>query len=294
MSLLAHMRKPAPSDSFSGIYINLDRAPERRRSIEAQLEALGLVDRYVRLSAVDGLNLKQPTGRGPGEIACFRSHAAAVGQARRSGAPVHIMEDDTSLSPSTATFINQAIASGLLDTYDILFLDMWVEPELDWIGTLETACRTWASSPDRGIAAIRTMPVTRIGAASSYLMSPKAAKHVHQLLQAEIKAGTRMPVDSFYGHLAASGRLSAGLAVPFVTSVDVDLGSVSDIQSIDSADMRSYLNLRRAFFIDNDLERDTLPWVRATLAGAAIRGAAADDIAFYQRLRSMFAERSAP
>jgi hypothetical protein len=39
---------------YHGLYINLDRSPERRRNMEDQLAACGLSDIYARFPAVDG------------------------------------------------------------------------------------------------------------------------------------------------------------------------------------------------------------------------------------------------
>ena len=46
--------------SCAGFYINLDRATDRRKEMEAQLAKFGLADRYQRFSASDGNSLNFP------------------------------------------------------------------------------------------------------------------------------------------------------------------------------------------------------------------------------------------
>src|SRR5262245_21679794 len=83
---------------YTGLYINLDRSTERRRSIEEQLAKFNLSSRYTRFEAVDGLKTAAREGLQPGEVGCFHSHHRALMKGGENGLPVHILEDDILLS----------------------------------------------------------------------------------------------------------------------------------------------------------------------------------------------------
>ena len=103
------------------LVINLDRSPERLRSISQQLVAQDL--HFERLPAVDGRKLAQEElsrleapydapekfvfrkALWPNEIACFLSHAACWERLVKSGCEWGlIMEDDIVLSPRFKLF----------------------------------------------------------------------------------------------------------------------------------------------------------------------------------------------
>src|SRR5437868_3511472 len=127
--------------NYRGIYINLDRSGSRRAVMDAQLEKYGVAALYRRFAAIDGSMLpRQSTcSIGPGEEGAFRSHAAALREAASHGLPVHILEDDASFSSATHPVIEQALAAGLLDRFDILFTDTFVAPDLGMIKALTHA-----------------------------------------------------------------------------------------------------------------------------------------------------------
>src|SRR5215510_12227022 len=94
---IALRRKSMPQiePSYLGLYINLDRSPERRTALEKQLSDLNLHSHYRRFPAVDGREIdtsKSPLG--PGEVGLFLSHCRAVEHARAKGVSVHVLEDD--------------------------------------------------------------------------------------------------------------------------------------------------------------------------------------------------------
>jgi hypothetical protein len=114
-------------NAFCGLYINLDRSPDRREAIERQLTALGLQRSYSRFPAVDGRNLTVNNGKlTPGELAIFQSHYGALSHAKATGLCAHIVEDDALLSQHVPLVIHDAIATKVFDHFDLLFTDMMV------------------------------------------------------------------------------------------------------------------------------------------------------------------------
>src|SRR5258708_15667754 len=85
--------------AYRGFYINLDRSPERRGEVEAQLKRFGLEHRYRRFPAADGNVLNVPNPRlTNAEIGCFTSHYLVLKENLDSRTHLHIVEDDVVFS----------------------------------------------------------------------------------------------------------------------------------------------------------------------------------------------------
>lgn len=88
------------------VYINLDRATDRRAFMEEQSAALGL--RFERLPAVRAGDISDETAYALGrswerpltrpELACFLSHEAVWRQAASASEPILVLEDDVRLA----------------------------------------------------------------------------------------------------------------------------------------------------------------------------------------------------
>jgi GR25 family glycosyltransferase involved in LPS biosynthesis len=112
------------ADRIQGFYINLDRSIDRRRSIEAQIETLGIGHIYKRFPAVDGSKLA-PIGRmRSAEVGIFRSHNDVLAGARKVGKFIHVLEDDQLLSEFMLPAIGLAIRRGIFDQFDLIFTDI--------------------------------------------------------------------------------------------------------------------------------------------------------------------------
>lgn len=254
--------KVRPSSGYRGIYINLDRAIARRRHVEKEIRRIGQRDAYVRLPAVDGRRLRSKSS----VEGCFRSQTQAIELAATARAPVHIVEDDVALSSHVAPFIAFAADGGLLDRFDILFLDMWLDPAWDDLVMLDRLYR--GARQAAGAARYADLPIVdltglRIACTQSYAVTPQGAEKLARLLNDEIAEGPREAVDTHIDRLVKSGAVTAGLVVPFLTGVDLDTGSASDIQPIGAEQMRLYLLLRSAFRIDDGLRQALLPEIGA-------------------------------
>ena len=257
-----------PRKGYHGVYINLDREIDRRRRIERELRKRDLEDTYIRLPAIDGRGLSSQRRFSSFAEGCFRSHAAAVNLARSALHPVHVIEDDTRFSRYVAAFIPHASDTGLLDRFDILFLDMWVEPNLKQIARWDQLYRRFSGVLPDDLSALTIAEMTEFPcrAASSYVVNPRGAQKLHSCLQAEMERGPRMPVDRYIGELSKKGDLSVAVVVPFLTAVDPETGSSSDIQlRMDAEHIRTLLFFRAAFYIDTDLESEILPRLDAKI-----------------------------
>jgi GR25 family glycosyltransferase involved in LPS biosynthesis len=212
---------------FRGLYINLDRDAARRKHMELEFERFGLSGRYQRLPAV---------ANSWGALGCLKSHLKALDLARRQHLNVHILEDDTILSPGLGPFLDSPGLEDLLQSHDIIFLDMWVDPKGPVVRRFQAALQQPGPMDLKGI---------RIGTAASYVVSPRSAGRLLELLK-----NVPPPVDSRYGDFLKAGVINAAVMVPFLTCVDMVVGAGSAIQSISIQEKQRYLMLRSAFFAD--------------------------------------------
>ena len=263
--LRAAWGKTAPSEGFRGVYINLDRSLARRRNMERQLARLGLAEAYLRLPAVDGQKLK-PVGKlNAGIVGCFRSHLAALELARGARASVHIVEDDVIFSKDTAPFIRHALAEGTFVDYDLVFLDMWIDPVVELVERFIAAAGALSSAPplDYSRFSLVDLKGIRIGAAASYVLSPSKLEKVIGLLTDELARGPTVPVDHFYHLMTERGALRTAVVVPFLTSIDLAEGAVSQTQTLPAHDHRLFLLLRSAFYVERDMPGVVIPGMDA-------------------------------
>ena len=212
---------------YRGLFINLDRDRDRLEHMEAELKRFGLANYYERLHAIEA---------DPGRLGCMQSHLKALDYARHQRGLVHIVEDDSILSAKLKPFLNSAAAAELLDRYEMLFLDMWIDPSLAAVNRYRAALANPGPMDLKG---------TRVACASSYVVSPRSAARLLKLLKS-----SPPPVDARYSDLVQSGTVSAAVMVPFLTGVDIGLGTQSSIQQAPHDAMRKLIMLRTAFFVD--------------------------------------------
>jgi len=242
--------------AYIGYYINLDRSPDRRAAMDAQLARLGLTNRYHRFAAVDGnpVGFTSPTLTA-GELGCFTSHQKLLQQTRDSAAHLHIIEDDVVLANRTAQFVDGIINAGMLDAHDLLFTDMVIQSDLNFI---RRARRWYASDISRdadGTATeirFKVMPYT--ASMTSYLVNRQSIGLVCDMFGRELASGARRPIDLFIRDQVASGRLRARGLFPFITSIRP--GAPTSMTVREDHDPLSTLALdllRHSFFVECDL-----------------------------------------
>ena len=109
---------------YTGYYINLDRAPERRAAMEAQFARMSASPRYRRFPAVDGNQYGFPNkDLSDSQLGCLASHYMLLQMHMDGRSHLHILEDDATMATQMTRFIDTVIAADVLDNYDILFTD---------------------------------------------------------------------------------------------------------------------------------------------------------------------------
>jgi glycosyl transferase family 25 len=227
---------------YAGRFINLDRSPDRRASMEAQLRKLGVSDQYERFSAIDGED---------GQKACFQSHAMLL---KETECPVHVLEDDALLSayvPSVADFI---VSSGVLDTLDIVFTETIVGP--DDVFELRELKQLFDKHRADETFIVRDITSTYRCGSSSYLVGPNKRDRVLAIFQRGLDAGG-LPFDLFMRQEVRNGNLKLGCVFPFVTSILLEAPTAIAGRANDSAciSKQAIDLLRYSFFVDRDFTR---------------------------------------
>jgi hypothetical protein len=203
----------AERSAFHGLYINLDSRPDRFARILREFKTFGVADRYRRIPAVaDPLPA----------FGCFRSHLNALELAEQIGGIVHIVEDDSILSAELGPFLSSPEIARLLEIYDMLHLDMWVDPT-------EASYSVYKRGLETGIVELGTVEGARLGATSSYVVAPRSIAKLKRLWRRHLEA-KKDALDTVCGRLAKAGEIRAAVVVPFLTGVDPETGSSSDIQ----------------------------------------------------------------
>lgn len=249
--------------SFHGLYINLDRSPERRRNFEKQLAELNIGDRYFRFPGVDGktLNLTSSPLK-PGEVGVFLSHSRALEQARGLGKCVHILEDDALLSEHVVPVIEDAVAANLFERYDLLFTDMMVHCHIGFMKSLKSQFDKIEMPPPHPLRLhqLQIIDLSTVfhAAFQSYVVGAKSIDRLLALYRQEIAGGIKTPVDIFIQQQVLAGRLRAACVFPFITSFrleDVVTSTIADQgERIGQPTIMVMAVLRYLFFLGSDLD----------------------------------------
>jgi GR25 family glycosyltransferase involved in LPS biosynthesis len=239
----------------SGFYINLDRSPERRAHMEAQIARFGLAGNYQRFAAIEGKLLPPVAGLNGGELGAFMSHLGALKAGRAAGGIVHVLEDDAILSSALPGFAPAMEASGQFDRFDILFTDTFVRSDLAQIVYLK---RTFDRFQENGFS---LMDLTQqvFSVASSYFVPPRSLDKVIAGLEAlRAEDAPLPPLDIAFRTLCGRGELRAGCIAPFITSVrlaDIANTTLSGRAGQNANPTVLALALARySFFIERDLD----------------------------------------
>ena len=249
---------------YAGFFINLERSTSRRARLEAQLAAHELGHLYSRFEAVDGAGLPDPRGSiSAGELGCFTSHARLLRSCAALGRPVHVLEDDTLLSPELRPVLESLLGKGVLNEFDLLYTDVFVPIDCNQIADYE---RVFAAATGRDAVieggCIRGMSVVdlrgRIWAStSSYLVSARSIGRFAGLLEDELGRGPGVPIDLFVRRLVNARELKAACVMPFLTSIDLQQDLYSTARGGAAAtQQRSRLAagiVRQLYFVRPDL-----------------------------------------
>lgn len=227
---------------FQGLYLNMDRATLRRAHMERMLSNAGLIDRYERLSAVDGSRLDATWEKTKaGAKGCYLSHVAALERAAQFAGITHVLEDDVVLNPHVAPFLDSQVARDALQRFDIVFLSLWVDYPV--LPALIDKRRRLAAGTFQSF----DVREARISSTDSYIVRQETAAKLRKILAS---TGPTKPVDNMLQSLALLGEVRAGFILPFVTTVEPDIGVDSAIVQI-PFDRYHLLTLgRRLVYVD--------------------------------------------
>ncbi|HVY18755.1 MAG TPA: hypothetical protein VHA70_01575 [Bauldia sp.] len=228
-----------------GLYINMDRSVVRRSRVEAEIARVGLTDRYRRIRGI--VDPAPYNG-------CSKSHIKAMTEAAEIGGIVHIIEDDVLFSDRVGPFLQSEQLAELLETYDIVYLSMWVYPRADSVGPF---LRALEQAKDGSLSVV-DMHGPQIGAMDSYVVAPRSIGRIVDMMSTQLQRTRVLYNDSYINALVKAGRLKAAAVVPFLTCVDVDTGTRSALQAISRNDQQAYVRLRTSFFVDR-ARQDSLP-----------------------------------
>jgi len=227
---------------FQGLYINMDRAADRRACVEAMLAGIGLSDHYRRLPAVDGSTLDTTWSQTKaGAKGCFMSHVNALAEAAKFDGVTHVIEDDVILSREVEPFIQSPQASAALERFDLVFLSLWVDyPILPSLVTKRRAAR--------GRIDIFDVREARISSTDSYIVNGKTAAKLLALLNL---VGPTKPVDNMLQYMVRLGEVKAAFVLPFLSCIDLATGAGSSIVNIPFDEFGLLTLARRLLYVDD-------------------------------------------
>lgn len=250
---------------FVGRYINMDASTERRDALEAQLERLGLADRYQRFAGIDGREIERSRTRlSPGELGCFMAHYRCIVESGGEGEHLHVMEDDVVIAPQAASLLERVTRDALGDC-DLVFTDVFMPLDMQTLFGMMQQYRVSGMPAQRRVAPEWRLPAyvmypslahTAFSGATSYFVNQASREKLLTLIEEEIEQGPNLPIDMLYRALVNQGRLTARCTMPFLTSIRAD--SICDTTIIgrnqhDESAMAFYA-LRSFFYLARDDE----------------------------------------
>jgi GR25 family glycosyltransferase involved in LPS biosynthesis len=258
---LEFLKGQVMDSAYSGFYINLDRSTQRKEEIETQLEQFSLLSQYSRFSAADGNVLGvEGSSLHAGEIGCFTSHYLLLEKNLNQAHHLHVMEDDVILSRATYPSLQMLNNSEMMNNYDIIFTDTCLPYDPRAIRELKTLYDASVEKDETGkITSLKKITVIDLlgrylASMSSFLVYKNSIAKLHALLQQELKAGPRMPVDLFIRAMINKGLIRAGCIFPFTTSIRLEhlvSSSIFDRSEV-VLPLLAFSLLRHSFFIECD------------------------------------------
>lgn len=235
-------------------FINLDRAADRRASIEASFSAHKTAQWHLnRYPAVDVPYVQRHAVSGTlrdSEKACFMSHRRLIGDQIGAEEAVLVLEDDARFGASTFRHLDHFLAT-VSDTltWDILFTDIAIVDPKTMID-LVTMRRELAPTNATRVLDLAGLP---FAGATAYLLNPHSIEKIYGHL--ETATPLDIPYDLFLRHLIWQGKIRGHVLFPFVTTVS-DWAESSQIQLHDTAYTDLIWNtFRKMVWIDRDIEQ---------------------------------------
>jgi len=236
---------------ISGVYINLDRALERRSAIEQQLAALELPYPVRRLAAIDGLQQKDlPAKLTPSQYGCWLSHLCAIESSIENDDHLYVVEDDVVLSDALVDLPSmvEAVESASGGDWDLLYLDATVVEVEDMCSMFEWTER---ARRDQQLGFVRVPANFTLYGLLSYVVNSRRKQSLARFLREHIGRGK--PIDSITAHGIHQGALKAYVTVPLLTCGS-ELARSSQIEAGDDGRNLAWLLFRRLCFVHRDAE----------------------------------------
>jgi GR25 family glycosyltransferase involved in LPS biosynthesis len=252
---------PGADNLLEGVFINLDRAPERRAAMEKQLSDIRLPYPIERFAAIDGSRQPgRPEKLRPGQYGCWLSHLAALERSVPNRRHLHIMEDDALLSRRLAV-LPEALAQLAADPgggWDVLYLDATLVEIADMHQMFE-----WVQQArPKGLVDLRRVPAEfTVYGTLSYVVNSSRKKYLHDFLRPYLHAG--VPMDDVFAAGIREGRLKAYLTAPFLTSGS-DASMVSTVGYEGADGLLAWFLFRRLCFFD--LSEEAAAGLKARIA----------------------------
>lgn len=230
------------------VFINLDSATDRRRSVEASFaRARPAGWSLTRFAARTPDHPATPAGSTtPAERACFASHRDALVSQLDIPGPTMIVEDDTVFSTGAFEGINDILAAA--PQWDVVFTD---------VGFIDMNLMTWlaherpALMAAGGCRVVNLKPHRWFAAAAYVITEPAKAKLADILTNIDT---VDLPYDLVLERLANEGHMTMGACFPFLTTL-AEHGDRSQIQSTEHLNFDLVRNAyRRLMFIERDMD----------------------------------------
>lgn len=205
------------TEFFEGFFINLDRAQDRKKFMEAQLANFGLDSAVKRFGALMGDDRSSSITKS--ELGCFLSHEKIISSA--SGLKtLLVLEDDAVLSSAIRRIFPSILAA--CSQYDIIFLNAGVNfYDVNMIKSLLQLKSQLGDCVALDFSNFRMLDGSwyRHGT-SAYLVSSEGCDKLRIAFSEMIAQNFPDPIDIFYLKLIQRGRIKAGVVFPFLSAIN--------------------------------------------------------------------------
>jgi GR25 family glycosyltransferase involved in LPS biosynthesis len=222
-----------------GVYINLDRTPDRRREIETELVKLRSLADYRRFSAIDGRETQfRPEIVMRGALGCYMSHLQVLREYAGSDDWLHVIEDDALVSRYAETAIRYVVTDPAYERFDLVFTNARIIAYPGHMVTLadmfDRSVETDAAGNVTSLKIINAISLSdyQFFYTTSYLVNPRSITKVADAIEPSIMHKPLKQVDGVYSDLSRSGVLSIGCLLPFVTIPRPDVSTTIQVSSL--------------------------------------------------------------
>lgn len=231
------------------VYINLERAVERRRALESSFERCsGSRWRLYRFQALDADYVRRnsiPGALRDAEKACFLSHRRVIESSLGSSDSLLVLEDDAVLGSHTAQQLEELVSRDAA-AWDLAFTD-FIVPDLAWMAGLFKLRKRLA-----GEIKLLDLSALPFAGSTAYVVNGRSKARLAGLL-AEASS-LDVPYDLYLRDLVYKKQLVACGFFPFITSLSA-VAHQSDIQPERKTETLVWDAFRKLSWADRDLEQ---------------------------------------